>query len=692
MATFPYTTGNDSIVGTNQNDVLIGGLGDDTLYGLGGADTYIYRRGDGADIIQNNFHNGVEDTKGSIDVLEFKGIKSTDVQFKGYFNSDLIISLLDGTGSVTIAGFLLTKNYYDGSATGSTLNAIEKIKFSDGVSYNIAQAIEKSITNDIVAGDENPNTIAGGLGNDRLLGAGAADTFIYRLGDGDDKIANSSSDVNYKDTANTIDVLKFDHIKSTEVEFSRVNFEDLKISLLGNIGSVTIEKYFSTDVLYKIEKIQFSDGVVYDNVDDYWTNMFGGKGDDLYLATVFGVDAIEQKNSGVDTVQASFIYTLPENIENLILIGHSASNGTGNNLDNLISAADDYNILVGYEGGNVEIIEKEIIKVDNVIDGKEGKDTMIGGSGDDTYYVDNAGDKVIELRDQGSDLVFSSINFNLGGKHVENLNLTGISNINGVGNSLNNTILGNDGNNTLSGGSGDDVLKAYMGNDVLNGGTGKDSLIGGLGNDSYYIDNTGDKVTELASQGNDQVFSSVNFTLGSQHIENLTLIGTANINATGNSLSNTLVGNNGNNTLSGGNGNDVLNGSAGNDILIGGAGKDVLSGGIGADTVVYKLLLDTDATGGNDRDTFQSFTVGNISSNTSADKIDVSELLIDYAGGASLASLQPYLSLFTNKNGNTILSIDRDGSGSEFSSTALISLSAVKVDLATLLNNQQIIV
>lgn len=214
MATFPYTTGNDSIVGTNKDDTLIGGVGDDTLYGLGGSDTYIYRRGDGMDVIQNAYYEGSQDTVNSTDTLELKDVKSTDVEFKGYFNSDLVISLLDGTGSVTISNFLLTKGYYDGSATGSTLYAVEKIKFSDGVSYNIAQTIERSKTNDIVAGDASPNTIAGGLGDDKILGAGAADTYIYSIGNGNDTIANSSANVNYKDTTNSIDILKFNHIRS----------------------------------------------------------------------------------------------------------------------------------------------------------------------------------------------------------------------------------------------------------------------------------------------------------------------------------------------------------------------------------------------------------------------------------------------------------------------------------------------
>src|SRR5207302_10698307 len=128
-----------------------------------------------------------------------------------------------------------------------------------------------------------------------------------------------------------------------------------------------------------------------------------------------------------------------------------------------------------------------------------------------------------------------------------------------TGNTLNNTITGNAGNNILDGGAGNDIMR------------------GGAGNDTYVVDSTRDVVTELAGQGTDTVQSSVSYTLGA-NVENLQLTGSSDINATGNTLSNTLTGNDGNN---------VLNGGAGNDILIGGAGNDTLIGGVGNDVFVY---------------------------------------------------------------------------------------------------------
>ncbi|MFM6269093.1 MAG: calcium-binding protein, partial [Dolichospermum sp.] len=169
----------------------------------------------------------------------------------------------------------------------------------------------------------------------------------------------------------------------------------------------------------------------------------------------------------------------------------------------------------------------------------------------------------------GTDLVNASISYTLT-NHVENLTLTGSGNINGTGNSLNNTLTGNSGNNTLTGNAG---------NDTLNGGDGIDTLIGGLGNDVYVVDTTTDTITENANEGTDAVQSSVTFDLTVfPNIENLTLTGTTAINGTGNAGNNTIIGNSGNNTLNGGGGRDILTGGVGSDIFVFRFGQSSVSG------------------------------------------------------------------------------------------------------------------
>jgi Ca2+-binding RTX toxin-like protein len=109
--------------------------------------------------------------------------------------------------------------------------------------------------------------------------------------------------------------------------------------------------------------------------------------------------------------------------------------------------------------------------------------------------------------------------------------------------------------------------------DTLTGTNGADTLIGLAGNDTYTVNHGGDIVIEALNAGSDLVKASISYTLHN-HVENLILRGSSNINGTGNSLKNKLTGNSGNNTLSGLDGNDTLNGGAGRDTLVGGAGSD----------------------------------------------------------------------------------------------------------------------
>jgi Ca2+-binding RTX toxin-like protein len=101
-----------------------------------------------------------------------------------------------------------------------------------------------------------------------------------------------------------------------------------------------------------------------------------------------------------------------------------------------------------------------------------------------------------------------------------------------------------------------DVLYGGAGDDSLDGGGGVDFLAGGQGNDTLTIDNSGDVVVEKPGEGTDTVRSAVSYTLGA-NLENLTLIGSANIDATGNALDNRITGNSGRNVMQGGLGNDT---------------------------------------------------------------------------------------------------------------------------------------
>ncbi|MFE8101468.1 Ig-like domain-containing protein [Brenneria goodwinii] len=124
-----------------------------------------------------------------------------------------------------------------------------------------------------------------------------------------------------------------------------------------------------------------------------------------------------------------------------------------------------------------------------------------------------------------------------------------------------------------------------------------------------------------------------------------------------------------------------LNGTSHSDIATSSVYDDTLSLGSGADTLIFNLLDSTDAAGGNGSDTWTDFSL------TDSDRIDISQLLQGWDGSASSAS--DWISVET-VNGNTVISIDRDGQDAAFTSTELVTLQSVQVTLDELLENNAI--
>ena len=126
---------------------------------------------------------------------------------------------------------------------------------------------------------------------------------------------------------------------------------------------------------------------------------------------------------------------------------------------------------------------------------------------------------------------------------------------------------------------------------TLDGGGGADTMTGGGGDDTFVVDAIGDTANENAGGGTDTVQSSVSYALG-VNVEQLTLTGSAAINATGNALANTILGNAGANTLDGG-GADTMTGGAGDDTFVfsAGFGDDTLSDfAVGVDKIDLSAL------------------------------------------------------------------------------------------------------
>jgi Ca2+-binding RTX toxin-like protein len=180
-----------------------------------------------------------------------------------------------------------------------------------------------------------------------------------------------------------------------------------------------------------------------------------------------------------------------------------------------------------------------------------GPKVVYGTAGDDIYRVTGSRDQIVELAGGGVDTVVSAGNIILS-ENVENGRLEGSSGAALLGNALSNLLSGGDGADTLDGGAGADTLR------------------GGPGSDTYYVDDVGDVISDDSEIGLDLVISRVSYSLAgsSKKLENLTLIGSGDINATGNDLANYLTGNSGANILSGAGRDDTMAGGAGDDTYI----------------------------------------------------------------------------------------------------------------------------
>lgn len=243
--------------------------------------------------------------------------------------------------------------------------------------------------------------------------------------------------------------------------------------------------------------------------------------------------------------------------------GDDTLNG-GNDVDYLFASSGNDRLDGG--AGNDELNSRT---GDDILIGGTGDDEMSGGEDNDTYYVDSPGDVVIEdindvIGGTADRVYFGGVHpsgtaFDIGGSGVEELILTGTSNLFAFGNDKDNLIVGNDGINSITSGVGDDRIAGGAGPDTLSSTTGNDFLKGGLGDDTLL---GGDDDDILDGGEGDDTLS-------------------------GGRGTDRLVGGDGLDELSGSEGDDVLGGGNGDDLLQGGNGRDRKFGGAGNDIFDY---------------------------------------------------------------------------------------------------------
>ena len=616
-------TGNavvNTIVGNSANNTLDGGLGADTMIGGGGDDVYI-----------------VDDT------------------------NDFILEL-SGGGTDTVrasANYALTSHTENLTLTGSAVSGMGNELANTLIGTAGANILDGGEGDDYIDGGAGADSMIGGMGDDTFIVDDAGDTVTENDGEGIDSVQSSVSFTLSQYVENLT-------LTGTAALIAGGNAENN--ILKGNAANNTLYGYAGNDTL--------DGGLGADT-------MVGGEGDDTYFVDHKDDVLIEAANEGIDSVRASVSWVLGEHFEHLTLTspdkGTGVINGTGNALDNTIIGNLATNTLIGLDGN------------DYLDDGGGGGDRMYGGMGDDTYAITDATAKIYENAGEGTDTVilkagFAGSSYTMAA-NIENLVLI-TTNASATGNALSNTMTGNAGNNTLHGGSGgndvlfgmggNDKLTTGAGDDTLDGGEGADTMSGGAGNNLYIVDNVGDVV--IGGSGIDTVHSSVTYSTSSA-VENLTLTGSANINATGNNRANILIGNDGNNVLNGGAGNDTLIGGDGDDLLIGGSGADTLTGGNDADTFLFDLLSAFTAI-----DTVTDFNTGE------GDVIDISSIL----SGRYNPDTDDILDfvMFEDSGSDTIVSIDRDGAGTLYGFQQIALLAGVTglTDEEALITNGNLIV
>jgi Ca2+-binding RTX toxin-like protein len=348
------------------------------------------------------------------------------------------------------------------------------------------------------------DTLDGGAGNDLLDGGASADAMAGGTGD-DTYVVINVGDVVTENTGEGIDTVR------TSLTSYTLGADVENLVFIGSGGHFGSGDFSGTGngLANSLSGGAFDDTL---NGAAGADTMLGGTGNDLYIVDNAGDVVIENAGAGSDMVRARVSYTLAANVENLVLIGSKGFSGIGNDLANS---------LTGGLGNDT-------------LDGGTGADTMLGGAGNDTYFVDNAGDGVIENAGAGSDTVRTTRSSYTLGADVENLVFDGVGYFFGTGNALANSVTGGTGIDTLRGGSdsdtldggagsdrlfgdnGNDTLTGGADNDTLDGGSGADAMAGGAGNDVYDVDNAGDVVTEIAGEGSDRVNTTMSsYTLGS---------------------------------------------------------------------------------------------------------------------------------------------------------------------------------
>jgi Ca2+-binding RTX toxin-like protein len=675
--------GDDTITGSDEQDQLAGNAGADTIDGGGGNDL-IYS----ADLAPDS--GGISNDMGlEHDVL--RGGTGDDWLWAGYGddvdggagNDHLRLSFGGATSGVTFD----TTSIASGEPVtvgGGTIQNVEHLDYLKGSAF---------VDNFTIAAQSGPVTVEAGDGDDVITTFGSA---VVNGNTGNDTVFAYSVGVVFfgGDGFDTIDFRGASGAVTVSMDENMRGVEQV-------IGSAFADTLTGDDFGNNISGAGGNDTLGGGRGNDSLT---GGSGNDTFVFKLNdGKDTITDFSNGdslkvidygsaqsITQVGADVVIALSSNDQITVLntttsaVAAALQFVTDPPLNLTGTAAGEW--LVGGTGND----KLSGLGGNDYLDGRMGADTMNGGAGNDSYFVDNAKDVIVEATRGGTDQVYALIDYTLAARvEVEVLTayydpyagaaLPGFAPpINLTGNEFGQVLQGNPANNALNGMGGSDTLIGGAGDDILNGGAGADTLTGGPGNDTFLFGTGGgkDKITDFsagdilqisgytAAQSIVQSGSNVIVTLSRADTITLQNTNVATVQAgihfdsgTGGGGGgtpggptegdDTLTGTTGGDTINGLGGNDTILGLAGSDKLLGGDGNDTLRGGAGADTL----------TGGAGADLFLFETGGNndkiLDFVSGTDKIDLHLL-----SGVTSADIKTALS-----NGNTVVSVDANHDG-----------------------------
>lgn len=496
--------GDDLLIGDEGNDNLTGGIGNDLLQGGAGNDIYYYRLGDGQDVIKDVLGNDVIQIDSSIPVAAISFQNDLDGNLKlvmpdgGSITVENVFDMETGMPSDNAVEMINNISWSD--IKNQVLHADHRTDIVYGFGTN-DWITGQSNDNNLYGGDGN-DTIRGGDGNDQLFGGDGADilegdggndtlsggtgndNFIYR--DGHDVVVDADQHdyLEFRDGGNLKPYIDgFDLVISTaqggSVTFKNaVNSEGALDSqkIVGTINSVhglwafddliqkiwehadrTVTGTYGADLL---EGGKGNDTLIGGKGNDTYS---GGEGNDIYRYALNDGNDLVLPSSGNDVLK--FANGINES-DIRILKGdeNTGSGGAGYivvvdvaGVGSITFRHKDYLPAIHFSNGTEwsanHILEIASIETQNittinaspfggVLNGSTGKDSILGGNGDDVLYGFTDSDSLI----------------------------------------------GGNGSDKLYGGTSDDVLDGGSGDDYLDGGAGKDTLLGGSGNDILIVD------------------------------------------------------------------------------------------------------------------------------------------------------------------------------------------------------------